>query len=124
MLSRSVFTRGSVNMLTHEQVAFYHEQGYLVVPDVLSPAELEELREATRSFEEEAATLEKSDHRFVIEPDRLDGRSLIYRVVDPILHHPTYERVMQLPQVLDLVSDLLGTANIRLHHTKMFTKYP
>src|SRR5207248_1679961 len=89
---RTVSTRTHVNMLTHEQIAFYHAQGYLVVPNLLSLAELEELREATRSFEEEAAILDMSDHRFVLEPDQLEGRSLIYRVVDPILHHPTYEK--------------------------------
>jgi phytanoyl-CoA hydroxylase len=111
-------------MLTAAQVASYHEKGYLVVPEVLRPNELQELREATRWLEEEAAGLAASDHRFQLEPETADGRALIYRVLDPILLHPVFERMMQLPRALDLVEELLGTANIKLHHTKMFTKYP
>jgi ectoine hydroxylase-related dioxygenase (phytanoyl-CoA dioxygenase family) len=111
-------------MLTAAQVESYREHGYLVVPDVLRPAELRELQDATRSLEEEAAGLTASDHRFQLEPEKANGRALIYRVLDPILLHPVFERTMQLPRALDLVEDLLGTADIKLHHTKMFTKYP
>jgi phytanoyl-CoA hydroxylase len=111
-------------MLTPEQIAFYDRHGYLVVPDVLTPRELQELRDATRELEEQAAGLAHSDHRFQLEPEGGSGRSLIYRVLDPILLHPTYERMVQHPRVLDLVADLVGTPNLKLHHTKMFSKSP
>jgi ectoine hydroxylase-related dioxygenase (phytanoyl-CoA dioxygenase family) len=111
-------------VLTQDQIAFYNSQGYLVVPEVLAPSELQALRDATRELEEQAAQLDASDHRFQLEPERGNGRSLIYRVLDPILLHPTYERMMQHPRVVDLIADLFGSENIKLHHTKMFTKYP
>ena len=39
-------------MLTQDQIDFYHEQGYLGVENVLSSAEIDELRRVTDDFVE------------------------------------------------------------------------
>ena len=50
-------------MLTQEQIASYHEKGYLGVEGVLSPGEVEALRQVTNEFVEQSRTATESDPR-------------------------------------------------------------
>jgi len=111
-------------MITQEQVSAYREHGYLVVPDLLGASELEALRVAVAAVESAASALLQANDRFQLEAELFDGRFVANAVADPILDHPNFFQILSLPYVLDVVEGLLGTPNVKLHHTKLFMKYP
>ncbi len=111
-------------MITREQVNRYSEHGYLVVPNLLGASELEKLRVAVAAVEQAASALDATNDRFQLEAEPCDGRKVANAVADPILDHPGFFEVLSLPHVLDVVAGLLGTPNVKLHHTKLFMKYP
>ena len=55
-------------MLTQEQIASYHEKGYLGVEGVLTPGEVEALRQTTDEFVEQSRAATESDAVFDLEP--------------------------------------------------------
>jgi ectoine hydroxylase-related dioxygenase (phytanoyl-CoA dioxygenase family) len=71
-------------VLTARQVETFHEEGYLLLPDVFSPAEVAEMRQAFDRLEALADTLGQSGlyrgSQFVIEPGP-GGRPAIHRIV-------------------------------------------
>ena len=54
-------------MISEQDVAFYNENGYLVVRDVLSGSEVEELRRATDEFVEKARAVSAHDEIYDLE---------------------------------------------------------
>ena len=54
-------------MISEQDVAFYRENGYLVVADVLSGAEVEELRRVTDEFVEKARAVSTHDEVYDLE---------------------------------------------------------
>ena len=56
-------------MLSQEEIAFYHENGYLTVENVLSGAELEALQRVTDEFIERSRLVSQHNDIFDLEPD-------------------------------------------------------
>jgi ectoine hydroxylase-related dioxygenase (phytanoyl-CoA dioxygenase family) len=110
-------------MLREGQKAFYREKGYLVVPDVLAAAELEELRAATDRLLAQAARVGESTGAFLLEKNAPAGRRLVWRVFDPIALDPAFMAMARHGVVLDAVSDLIGP-DIQLHNSNMHLKLP
>ena len=54
-------------MISEQDVAFYNENGYLVVRDVLSPSEVAELRRVTDEFVEKARAVSAHDEIYDLE---------------------------------------------------------
>ena len=50
-------------MLTQEQIASYHEKGYLGVEGVLAPGEVAALRQVTDEFVEQSRAATERRHR-------------------------------------------------------------
>ncbi len=110
-------------MLTDAQKACYRERGYLVVPQVLAPAELEKLRAVTDRLLAEAARVGESTGAFLLEKDAPPGEALVWRVFDPIALDPYFLEIVRHPGVLDPVEDLIGP-DIQLHNSNMHLKLP
>ena len=55
-------------MLTQEQIAFYHEHGYLGVENVLSENEVNDLRRITDEFVEKSREVTDHTEAFDLEP--------------------------------------------------------
>lgn len=105
-----------------EQQAFYAEQGYLVLPELLSAAELTVLRTALAEVLSEAEGLTESNDKFsVTQTD--DGHWSVRRIFNPIAHHQAFHDLVFNPKILDVVENLIGP-NIQLHHTKLNLKPP
>lgn len=105
-----------------EQKAFYEEQGYLVFPELLSPAELAELRAALAEVLEHVAGLTGPHEDFFYAPDD-QGRQHLIRVLNPIAHHRAFYDLVFHPKLLDIVENLIGP-NIQLRHTALNLKSP
>ena len=105
-----------------EQRAFYAEDGYLVFPQLLSPAELADLRTALADVLRQAHGLTATNDMFsVTQTD--DGKWSVRRIFNPIAHHPVFHDLVFNPKILDVVENLIGP-NIQLHHTKLNLKPP
>ena len=105
------------------QVEHFHREGYLVVEGVVTGAALDELRAVTDRFLERARALDASDEALDLAPDHTRERPRVRRIKDPDRHDPAYAAAARLPEVLDVVCDLLGP-DIRFDHSKLNCKPP
>jgi ectoine hydroxylase-related dioxygenase (phytanoyl-CoA dioxygenase family) len=107
-----------------ERKSFYEDKGYLVVPDLLGGAEVDELRSALDSVLAEATNLQKSNERFALStPEEGTGRRYVKRVFNPIAQHEAFKKMVSHSAILDVVEELIGP-DITLQQTKLNLKPP
>ena len=97
------------NVLSDDQVAFYHRHGYLILENVLAAAELQELQAATEGLQEER--------------NRRGGNDSIVAIMDFALLDDAFMRAAHHPHMLAAVTQLIGE-NLRLQHCKLNWKPP
>ena len=110
-------------MLTAEEIAFYHKNGYIVVENVLSDDELAALRRVTDEFVERARGIDESDEVFDLEPNHSAERPRLRRIKDPIAQHAVYDQIFRHDGILDIVEQLIGPG-VRRNNTKLNMKEP
>jgi phytanoyl-CoA hydroxylase len=107
-----------------ERRAFYEENGYLIVPELLGSSEVGELRRALDQVLTEADGLQASNAKFALSaPEAGGGRRYVKRVFNPIARHEAFERLVFHPRILDIVENVIGP-NITLQQTKLNLKPP
>src|SRR5262245_60441575 len=110
-------------MLSTAQIAFYRDQGYLVVPDVLDAATLATVRaEMTRILDGARAVTAHTD-LYDLEPGHRADDPRVRRVKTPHRFFPVFQRLMRHPTLVAVLEDLLGPA-VRLHGSKINLKSP
>jgi len=108
-------------MLTDQEVAQYHRDGFIVVPDVISEEDLAELRKVTEEFVEASRqTLEHTDV-FDLEPGHSASQPRLRRIKTPHLQHPVYARMVKHPKIVAVLQRLWGP-NIRFDLSKLNLK--
>ena len=117
-----VSSRPASELSPAEQRAFYEEQGYLVFPQLLDPAELATLRNALAEVLREAEGLTENNDKFSITKTD-DGGYSVRRIYEPIVRHEAFRALVHNPKILDVVEAIIGP-NIQLHHTKLNLKPP
>ena len=117
-------------MLHPDQIAFFHTNGYLVVPDVITPDLLARLRQDFDAWVEESRTHtaaygETIDGRprFDLEPGHTATTPGLRRVSSPAEISDAYHEAMASSRMVEAVADLIGP-NVKLHHTKINSKLP
>ena len=117
-------------MLSPDQVAFFHANGYLVVEDVVSPALLARLRtdfdgwvEDSRAHEAAYGETMDGRPRFDVEPGHSADRPALRRVSSPAEISQAYHEAMASSRMVEAVAALIGP-NVKLHHTKINSKLP
>jgi phytanoyl-CoA hydroxylase len=108
-------------MISDRDVAFYRDNGYLVVRDVLSKAEVEALRAVTDEFVERARKLTQHDEIFDLEDSHSAAEPRVRRIKTPHQWHDTYRRMVDHPNVLPVLQKLWGPA-IRFDVSKLNLK--
>lgn len=96
-------------VLNEDQVAFYNRHGYLILENVLSAADLQELQTATDGLRDERA--------------RIAGDDTIAAIMDFALLDDAFMRAAHHPLMLAAVTQLIGE-NLRLQHCKLNWKPP
>jgi len=109
-------------MLTQAQVDFYNENGYLGVEKVFSDAEVAELQRVTDEFVDKSRAVTEHTAVFDLEPGHTPEHPMLRRIKDPIKHHEVYDRALRHPNVLAIVSQLIGP-NLRSNGNKLNLKY-
>lgn len=95
--------------LTEAQRRFYQEQGYLIIPNALSPDEAQGLREASE--------------RLQSERQRIGGENRLAVIHNVALMDDAFMRAARHPRMLAVVADLIGE-NLHLQHCKLNWKPP
>lgn len=109
---------------TSERKAFYEQNGYLTVPQLLGPPEVEELRVALSQVLVEAEGLQASNDKFALSaPAPGTGHRYVKRVFNPIARHEAFKELVSHPRILDVVEELIGP-DITLQQTKLNLKPP
>jgi ectoine hydroxylase-related dioxygenase (phytanoyl-CoA dioxygenase family) len=95
--------------------------GALVVPDVLTAAEVAELRSVTDGFVERARGVSAHNEIYDLEDSHSPQVPRVRRIKSPHLHHPVYARLVGHPRIVEVLTDLWGP-NIRFDTAKLNLK--
>src|SRR5579863_4405790 len=96
-------------MLSDAQRTAYDRDGFIVVPDVFSAAEIEELRAVTDEFVAGAARVSANDDIYDLEDSHSAAEPRVRRLKTPHLHAPAYFRASRNANVVAILNDLWGT---------------
>lgn len=108
-------------MLSPEQIAFYKENGYLMVEDALSEEQLQRLQSVTQDFIDASRNISESNEIFDLDEGHTADRPRLTRVKLPHQQHPAYMDVLRSERITNMLTALLGP-DIRLHTSKLNTK--
>jgi ectoine hydroxylase-related dioxygenase (phytanoyl-CoA dioxygenase family) len=108
-------------MLTADQKQAYERDGFVVVPDVLTPAEIQALVAVTEDFVEQSRSVTEHTDMFDLEPGHSAEQPRLRRIKTPEKWHPTYAAVVRHPGILAALQDLWGPA-IRYQTSKLNMK--
>ncbi|MCH9675116.1 MAG: phytanoyl-CoA dioxygenase family protein [Gammaproteobacteria bacterium] len=101
---------------------FYFDNGYLLVPEVISPPQVETLLQATDEWVEKSKAIEKSDAIFDLEPGHSASHPRLRRLSSPVVHDRRYWEYAKNSIVADIVADLVGP-DVKFHHSKLNFKW-
>ena len=119
-------------MLTKEQIDKYHQQGYLVVENVIDQDQLQQLRDQIEAWVEESkahtegwgSTMD-GRARFDIDPkDHSAKRPSLRRVSSPTEISDTFYTVAMQSKMSEMVGQLIGGNGTCFHHSKINSKLP
>ncbi|MBV8778017.1 MAG: phytanoyl-CoA dioxygenase family protein [Alphaproteobacteria bacterium] len=96
-------------MLTESQLATYREDGFLVVPEVFSQAEIAELRAVTDDFVRASARVAANDEIYDLEDTHSADQPRVRRIKAPHAHHDAYFRASRHPAVIAILEQLWGS---------------
>ena len=90
-------------MLTQAQIDEYHRIGAIVVPDVLSADEVQELRRVTDEFVQKSRTVSTHDEIYDLEDSHSANEPRVRRIKTPHAHHPAYGRLVSHPAIVTVL---------------------
>ncbi|HEV8030488.1 MAG TPA: phytanoyl-CoA dioxygenase family protein [Stellaceae bacterium] len=96
-------------MLSAAQHAAYDRDGFIVVPNVFSAAEIDELRRVTDEFVRNAASVSANDEIYDLEDSHSPTEPRVRRLKAPHLHHPAYFRASRNHNAVAILKDLWGS---------------
>jgi phytanoyl-CoA hydroxylase len=114
--------------LTPDQLRFYNENGYIIIPNLLSPQEVQALKDlrdrvVVRALKEGGTFYDGPAH-YDVEPLKSDptGKALGLRKIQEVYQvEPVFRDMLSQPKVLDIVQDIIGP-NIYYHSSKLMCK--
>ncbi len=113
-------------MLTSEQIEFYHENGYLHIPQLFTPEEIAELSDAMDRLVEEWAFTSPGwtgPWRQAYMDPETEKQSKLTAMHDLHLYSAVWMRAVTHPRLAEAMSQLIGP-DVELHHSTMHIKPP
>ncbi len=108
-------------MLTEQQIAAYHRDGYILVENVLSPELLGRVRDVVEKFVEQARGVTESNAVYDFEDSHTPQNPRVRRLKDPVRQHPIFWEIVRSPAVSGPLMQLIGP-DIRLFGSKLNMK--
>src|SRR3989441_9994592 len=99
----------------------YQRDGFIVVPDLLGPAELSTLRQIIAELVAGAAAVDTHTAVYDLEPGHTRAEPKVRRIKTPHKVHPAFDAVVRRPAVMEVLTRLLGP-DLRLHSSKLNMK--
>jgi len=96
-------------MLSQAAIAAYRRDGFIVLPDILMPEEVEALRRVTDEFVRNARNVAANDEVYDLEESHSADEPRVRRIKAPHLHDPEYARTARHPKIVEVLRDLWGT---------------
>jgi phytanoyl-CoA hydroxylase len=115
------------NVLSPEQVAFYHEQGYLRIPQVFSPDQMDELSEqldwlmGTWAVKDQGWT---GPWRRKYMDAETEKKSKLIALHDLQYYSGAWARAVTNEKLCGAMADLLDGGPVELHHSTLHVKPP
>jgi ectoine hydroxylase-related dioxygenase (phytanoyl-CoA dioxygenase family) len=110
-------------MISDRDADCYREHGYIVVPDVLDPTTLDDLRRELAHILEGARGETTHTNVYDLEPGHRRDDPRVRRVKTPHRFFPAFQRLAHHPRLVAILQSLLGPG-IRLHGSKINLKAP
>src|SRR5688572_4804227 len=98
-----------MTILSDAQRAAYDRDGFIVVPDVFSPAEIDELRRVTDGFVARSAAVAANDDIYDLEDTHAAAAPRVRRLKAPHLIDPAYFRASRNDRVVAILTELWGS---------------
>lgn len=108
-------------VVTPADVAFYQEQGYLVVPDVLSEAELQQIQAELSQLVSRACEVTENDEVYDLENSHSPTSPKIRRIKSPDAVMPSVAALLRHPVLLEMLTQLLRPS-VRFQVSKLNMK--
>jgi ectoine hydroxylase-related dioxygenase (phytanoyl-CoA dioxygenase family) len=95
-------------ILRPEQIAAFHEQGFLTLPEIAPPGELELMRNVfSRLFEQRAGRAEGAQYD-IVSHDGDEEESALPTIINPLNYAPELRRLQYRANALAIARQLLG----------------
>ncbi len=114
-------------MLTPDQVAFYHEHGYLRIPRVFTPEEIGEMRDDLDWLIDVWADKSpgwSGPWRKQLMDDATEAKSMLIAMHDLHFYTRSWMRAVTHPRLCEAMAELLDGGPVELHHSTMHVKPP
>jgi ectoine hydroxylase-related dioxygenase (phytanoyl-CoA dioxygenase family) len=108
-------------MLTPEQVAHYHEEGYLLLPEFLKRAQVDSILNEIREITSAATVANHDSTKVEMEPNQPPDGKKVRRIYEPCTHYKGFRALSDSKQVLDVIEPLFGP-NLFFHLSKVNMK--
>jgi ectoine hydroxylase-related dioxygenase (phytanoyl-CoA dioxygenase family) len=108
-------------MITDEQVAFFRDNGFVVVEGVLSADEVDALRRVTEAMVEGARGLTGHTEVYDLEDSHTPETPKVRRIKTPHHHHPAFAALVGHPNIIAVLQRLIGP-EIRMDTSKLNLK--
>jgi ectoine hydroxylase-related dioxygenase (phytanoyl-CoA dioxygenase family) len=108
-------------MLTPQQVDTYRADGFVMVPEVLTQAEMQELRDTVDDIVRGAAKVTSHTDVYDLEDGHTPEAPRVRRIKTPHKHFDYFKRLVRHPRITGMVAALIGP-DIRLHGSKLNMK--
>jgi len=98
-------------MLSREQVQSYRRDGYLVIENVLSAAELENLNRVVEGLVERSRSVTTHDHVYDLEPTHTAAEPRVRRIKEPHSVDPAFREIAFSKRIAEILTPLIGTTS-------------
>jgi ectoine hydroxylase-related dioxygenase (phytanoyl-CoA dioxygenase family) len=108
-----------------ETATFFRENGYVVVRNVFTPAEVDELRRGVDGIIERATgTQFDTNHTWKAAQSDDERNAVVLKGFHDLQYHDAvFARAVAQPRLVEVLTEVIGP-NVQLHHTKMLVKPP
>jgi ectoine hydroxylase-related dioxygenase (phytanoyl-CoA dioxygenase family) len=113
-------------MLTDQQLAFYGDNGYLLVEGLLTKEEAALYRQECHDLAARLSRYENMDATWGSAREGVEGakETKVYHCHNVQFYSAAFSRLLVNDRMTAVAADIIGSPNVQLHHTKMFIKPP
>src|SRR5215469_2822332 len=99
-------------MLSPAHLAAYRRDGFIVLPEIFSPEDVEALRRVTDEFVRDTRAVTANDDIYDLEDTHSAAEPRVRRIKTPHLHHPEYARAARHPKIVEVLRELWGSVRL------------